>query len=309
MSKRYYKVVRYEHFQSFCEVARLGSFEAAARRAGLSRTTLWQQVDALGRALRTTLFRRKKGRVELTDDGRLLLEMVHAPLTALGSVVDFFHARSEQREQHLRVATIPGAEMRDVVVDFQRRNPATRIRVFDVPGQEVVSMVENGACDIGFCLYGYALPNNPVVHFEAVGERDVVLITREGHPLAQRRRLTLRDLVAYPLILVSRKNVFRDHVDRCFDREELLPKMQVVVESDRLEAHEDYARMDMGISIAWPTPGRKPPRGLHYRSLHRLLGPAPQYLLWRKGVNFLGHVQSFVESAREQLRRRTAGED
>jgi LysR family cys regulon transcriptional activator len=303
MSKRYYKVVRYEHFQSFCEVARLGSFEAAARRAGLSRTTLWQQVDALGRELRSTLFRRKKGRVELTDDGRLLLEMVHTPLTALGSVIEFFHARSEQREQHLRVATIPGAEMRELLAAFQRRHPTTRVSIFDVPGQDVVSMVENGTCDVGFCLYGYALPNNPVVHFEAVGERDVILITPPKHPLAHRRRLTLRDLAEQPLILVTKKNVFRDHVDRCFDREELLPRLQVVVESDRLESHEEYARLGLGISIAWPTPGRRPPRGLHYRSLNRFFGRAPQYLLWRKGVNFLGHVQRFVEHASAELRR------
>jgi DNA-binding transcriptional LysR family regulator len=302
MSKRhYYKVLRFEHFRSFCEVARLGSFEKAGRAAGLSRTTIWQQIDALERELKTPVFHRRKRGVELTEVGRLLLEMVHAPLTALESAVDFVRGRIEQREQVLRVATIPGAEMRDVITRYRATEPHARVSVFELPGNEVVNRVEGGTCDLGFCLYGYALPNNPVVHFEPVGDRDVVLITPSRHPLAHRPRLRLRDIADHPLVMVTPNNVFRGHVDRCFDRAELLPRLNVAVESDRLESHEEFVRLGIGISIAWPTPGRHPPRGLHYRSLNRLFGSAPQYLLWRKGTNFLPHVGRFVEMARRRL--------
>jgi molybdenum-dependent DNA-binding transcriptional regulator ModE len=44
---RYYKEIRFEHFRTFRQVARLRSFAAAAKAIGLSRPTVWQQIDAL----------------------------------------------------------------------------------------------------------------------------------------------------------------------------------------------------------------------------------------------------------------------
>src|SRR5438270_5085244 len=104
--RRYYKDIRFEHFRTFCEAARLGSFAAAGAVVGLSRPTVWQQIDSLERDLEARLFRRKKRGVELTGEGRLLLELVHPSVATMASVKEAFRARLQAQAPVLRVADI-----------------------------------------------------------------------------------------------------------------------------------------------------------------------------------------------------------
>lgn len=56
----------------FLSAARKGSFTAAAEEHYVSQTAVSQQIASLERELGVTLFRREKGRVELTEAGRCL---------------------------------------------------------------------------------------------------------------------------------------------------------------------------------------------------------------------------------------------
>ena len=66
------------HLRAFTEVARLGSFDAAARTLGYTQSGVSQQVQGLERIVGAPLLERPPGGrrpVELTDVGRLLLEV------------------------------------------------------------------------------------------------------------------------------------------------------------------------------------------------------------------------------------------
>lgn len=63
---------------AFTEVARVGSFSAAADRLGLTQSALSQRVLNLEGELGTPVFNRLPGRLELTETGRRLLQYGHA---------------------------------------------------------------------------------------------------------------------------------------------------------------------------------------------------------------------------------------
>jgi DNA-binding transcriptional LysR family regulator len=139
------------------------------------------------------------------------------------------------------------------------------------------------------------VPGNPVIHFERIGERETMLCTPDDHPLATKKRLTLSDLVEYPLITTPPTNPWRKYVDLVFEREDLLNRVHVAVESNTFHNSVECVRMGLGISVGWPGSRRPAAPGLHFRSLKHLFGVAPQYLIWKKGACLLPHLRAFVE--------------
>jgi DNA-binding transcriptional LysR family regulator len=100
-----YKEIQLAQLRSFCLAATEGNFTEAARALGLSASTVWQQVRALERELKAKLLRRRGREVELTDEGRLLLETVQPHVGALDSLRRLFEARREGIRQELVVAS------------------------------------------------------------------------------------------------------------------------------------------------------------------------------------------------------------
>src|SRR5688572_18249364 len=106
-SRHYYKELRLQQFRGLVALARWQTFSAAAAALGLTRASVWQQVRALEQELSSTLVRTRGHRVELTDAGHKLVEMV-APLVAgFDSVKSSFAAIQDSLPQTLVIATAP----------------------------------------------------------------------------------------------------------------------------------------------------------------------------------------------------------
>ena len=89
---------------TFCEVARRGSFAAAADVLWLTPSAVSQQIAALERELGATLFQRYHRGVRLTDEGERLLAHADALLERLAQAEADLRPRSEPRQDHACVA-------------------------------------------------------------------------------------------------------------------------------------------------------------------------------------------------------------
>ena len=100
-----YKEIQLAQLRGFCLAATEGNFTSAAKALGLSASTVWQQVRSLERELKVKLMRRQGRVVDLTDDGRLLLETVQPHVSGLDSLRRLFEARRDGISQELIVAS------------------------------------------------------------------------------------------------------------------------------------------------------------------------------------------------------------
>ncbi len=301
--RRYYKEIRFEHYRTFSQVVRLGSFAAAGRLLGLSRPTVWQQMDALEREFGVKLFVRAGRGVEPTNEGQLLRELVQPSVAAFDSLRDAFRARLADQGGSLRLALIRGNDLGEALTRFCRQHPRVQLTLVERQSSEVVDLVEAGACDLGWAMVSLEMTSSPVVHYEPIGSRTFTLVTPIRHPLARQRPLRLDSLVKYPLITFLKDTPFRRHIERGFDRAGLLSRMQVAVEVDRVAAAEECVRLGLGVAITLPARSSVPPAPLRYQSLADHFGQMPLCLLWEKGKHLLPYAEAFVRLVKESLQK------
>jgi len=299
--RRYYKQARFENFRTFCKVVRLQSYAAAGQALGLSRPTVWQQIDSLEAELGVKLLGRAGRGVAATAAGRQLLDLVLPNVAAMDSLKEAFLARLEDRGGVLRIASITGNDLNRIVMRYRGRWPKIHVTLVERRSIDVVKLVEEGQCDLGFALFSPEMPRSPAVHYEQVGQRDFMLVARRRHPLLRARRLRLADIVAHPLMLFPKDNPLRLQVDRVFDREGLLAQMQVTIESDSHETVEQFAHLGMGVGIGLTSLLRTPTAPVGHRPLTEHFGSLPLCLLWERGAHLLPHIAAFVDMVRKSL--------
>lgn len=130
---------------TFVEVARTGSFRAAARALGVPTSTVSRRVARLEKALGTRLFLRSTRQVRPTDAAERYLLRVAPALSQIEQASEEARDHEGPLEGPLRITAPPDfgyGLLGDLIAEFSRAHPAVRIEV-DV-STRVVDLVGEG---------------------------------------------------------------------------------------------------------------------------------------------------------------------
>jgi DNA-binding transcriptional LysR family regulator len=189
------------HLETFAKAAELSSFTAAAQALGLTQAAVSQRVQALERTLGVSLFRRRGGRVFLTEAGQRLYPYAQRILSLHGEARQAVTGQKAPVVGALSLAasSIPGEHLLPAILSaFRQRYPHVQVRVTVTDSAVVLSQVEQGQAHLG--LVGRR-DDNPHLEFRAFACDELVVVVPAKHPLARRRRLPLHELCRQPLIL------------------------------------------------------------------------------------------------------------
>lgn len=306
-----YKDIQLAQLRSFCLAATTGNFTAAAKTLGLSAPTVWQQVRALERHLRTTLMRRRGRAVELTPEGRVLLDLVQPHVSGLDSLGTLFVNRQKLLPQALTVAAIPylvSWHLLRPVQEFTSAHPAVRLKLHvRVWFQEVMGMVEQGQADLGVLFYDREAPRSPHLDYERLFDLHFVLLTPAGHPLTRKKKLTPEDVVSYPLIVTPEGSFARRSLDQFLQRHDLAERVQVVMETALLDNVRQYVAAGVGISLAHIAEEDEPFPNVAVRSLEFKDEAISAAAVVRKGTHLSEPAREFQKTLRHFLARHRDG--
>jgi DNA-binding transcriptional LysR family regulator len=189
-----------DYLRTYLEVIRLGSFSEVAKKLSISQPAVSFQIQKLERDLGVRLIDRGQKSIAMTDAGKRLLrfaEMVEREQVNLTHDLD--QIREEVTGNIVIVAsTIPGEVLLlPILGEFKALHPAIGAQVDVSDSVSVISGVQEGAYDVGFC--GIA-PEGREMDFFKVAEDEIVLIVFPEHPFAQRREVSFLELEGEPLI-------------------------------------------------------------------------------------------------------------
>jgi DNA-binding transcriptional LysR family regulator len=285
------------HLRYFVAVAESLHFGQAAAKLQIAQPSLSHQIRQLEAELQTTLLRRTKRRVELTDAGRLFLEEARDILARTDRAALIARRVGGGSSQPLRVGIAYGMDHSTIamaVSEFSNRCPGLHVEVRTMPVPSQLAALLDRRLEVGFV--------RPPVHDSAFGievllSEPLVVSLPRNHRLASKARVSLSTLVDEPFVLVQRETapVFHEAVLRACREAGFAP--HAPHEADHLQTVIRLVAAGSGVSLV-PASARKiREHRVVYRSLH---APPPNLetaVAWRRD-NALPMLAEFVRVAR-----------
>jgi DNA-binding transcriptional LysR family regulator len=302
---RHYKDLQLPQLRSFSMAAAEGNFTTAAVRLGLSVSAVWQQVRALERQVGATLLRRRGRLVELTREGRLLLDLLQPHLHGLESLAQMFDAQRGEVPQSVTVAATEYLLTYDLppsVEQFTSAFPKSRLNLRSDLPRVVMQWVEEGEADLGILPYDRDEPRSSMLDYQDLFEREFMLATSATHALARKRRVQPSDLLDHPIILPPRGSHSHRVLERLLQRHGIADRVHVLMESRAVGVVCHYAALGLGISLLYV--GSEICRfipNLRLRPFDAGVPRLPVAMVMRKGIHVTESVAHFRDTVRERL--------
>lgn len=191
------------HLAALKAVAEEGTFARAAARLGYTQSALSQQIAALERIVGKPLLERLPGRrpTGMTPSGGVMLRHADAMLARLQAVQADLAAVVDGTAGTLRVGTYQSVGIHllpSLLPRFSAAWPQVEVQLRESASDyELLELVERGELDLTFCML--PLEEGPFASVELLADPYVLVLPRDSS-LAGRRRLTVREIAALPLI-------------------------------------------------------------------------------------------------------------
>lgn len=238
-----------KQLESFVRVAELGSFTRAALTLGMAQPALSRQVRLLEVELRQSLLTRNGRGAVPTEAGAMLLEH------ARGILHQVERAREELGRMRGglsgRVALgLPPSVARALAVPltqaFRAQLPEARLAITEGLSTSMQEALLSGRLDIAVL---YNAQPRPDFDIAPLASEELLLVQPAsiGEPEKPPRPATLKEIAQLPLIIPSRPNAIRMHVDAILDAAGLAPHIEL--EIDGVPAILDLVEDGVGCAI------------------------------------------------------------
>jgi DNA-binding transcriptional LysR family regulator len=238
------------YLETFSKAAELNSFTGAAKALRLSQAAVSQRVQALEFTLDTPLFKRHGGRVLLTEAGQRLYDYAQRIIDLHRDARRDVTGRETPLAGELLLAasSIPGEHLLPALLSsFGKKHPYIRVRATSGDSMGVMAQVERGLVSLG--LVGRKA-DNPHLEFRYLASDRMVLVVPPGHALSKRKKVSVKHLPRYPLVLREVGSGLRHCFEKSLEKEGLsLADLQVALELGSNEAIKEAVARGVGIAI------------------------------------------------------------
>lgn len=197
-------ITELRHLRYFLAVAEEGNFRRAARSLFLSQPTLSHQIKQLEMQMGAPLFERLSRTVRLTAAGEVLRKRAVSMLRELDDARREISDLMALAGGELRigiVSTVNVAVVPEAVGTFRNSHPKVSVAVKELPMELLEAELLAGNLDLGISF----MPGKSGARLEseALFTEKLVAVLPGGHPLAGKRKITLPQVLAQPMVLLS----------------------------------------------------------------------------------------------------------
>ncbi|SAI29270.1 LysR family transcriptional regulator [Bordetella ansorpii] len=201
------------HMRAFTALASLRSFTRAAEHCCLTQSAFSALIANLESDLGVKLFSRNTRNVELTAEGQAFQEIVAHLLPETERALAEMRDHVERRKGKVALAALPSISagiLPGLIARYSAAYPGIAVHVEDVASTVCLDMVRDRKVDFALCA---AASPSVDLDIEVLARDTFYLICADGHPLARRRHLEVRDVIDLPIIGFERNSSIRQHLD------------------------------------------------------------------------------------------------
>ena len=188
----------HHQFIAFSYVVREGSFSAAARRLGVTQSTVTQHVSKLEELVGSELLLRSRDGVSLTPTGRDFFGLADRLVTLDSEIGERLRGYSSLNEGRLKVIANAPQPALQVIATFKTRFPNVHIDFRLCDWTTATQLIRDRVADVGLITDA---PERDDWDRVVLQKTRYVLYCRSDHALAGRNSVGLEDLVDQTIIL------------------------------------------------------------------------------------------------------------
>lgn len=271
------------------KIAATGKLQLAAEEMNISQPaasrTLGQIEDMLG----TQLFERSPKGMIPTPVGHALLRHSETILAAYSNLEVEVQGIGDGQMGEVRVGAVNGPAVRcliPAILKLKETSPQIEPTLEAAPSGELVRLLDQGFFDFVLARIPSHYDSRAFQMLPARSE-NIVLIVRDGHPLADRKDVSLADLTDYSWTIQERGNPIRTALEGAFAEDQLtvpsnitntsslLITLGLVENSDTIAATTEEVAEVLGTG--------KTPRRLRTLNLNKNISVAPYYVIMKRG--------------------------
>ncbi len=235
----------------FLAAAQTQHFRKAAERCLVAQSALSRQIAALERELGVSLFIRHKKRVTLTPAGQEFARCVSQAMEELqAGQLMLAEVQTGQRGTILLgcIESLATALLPTLFATFHQRTPQVRLKVRVAHTDALLTLVEQGALDLGLVLDPG--PESELLIVQDLFRQPLHLLVAAHHPLAQRAELTLEQLTTEPFLLLDQTSRLGQITRRIFAQRGL--PLHPLIEIESVEGLKEMVRQGIGVTLTLP---------------------------------------------------------
>ncbi|MEU0965457.1 LysR substrate-binding domain-containing protein [Streptomyces sp. NPDC005917] len=274
----------------FVAVAEEQNFTRAAERVHISQSGVSAQIRQLERELGAELFDRSARTVTLTVAGKAALEYARTALAAAGAVGQAVGEVTDLIRGRITVGMVLGCTLTplfDALAAFHEAHPGVEILLLEDSSDRLAEGVRSGAVDLALIGAAAAAPDG-LEALTIISERLVAAVPA-GHPLAKQaqqakqRRVTLRDLMSYPIVCMPPGTGLRAVFDQACAAQNLQPA--IALQAGAADAIAGLAARGLGVAILSDSMAASHGDRLTACPIEDVETPAVLALIWKTAHN------------------------
>lgn len=235
------------NIQTFLKIVDLGSFTAAGNALNYVQSTVTMQIQQLERELGAPLFDRIGKHVFLTEVGKSFLPYANQ-IWNLTQQASTLGKNPSQAEGVVRVGALESllfGKVIDILPLYQAKYPNVDIQLKMGQSAELLALLKQNQLDLAYVSTDRG--DDTELHCSYQKKASIVFCTTPNHPLAQRKKVSLQEILSYPLIVTELSGICYGRLKQLAYDKQLSVHHSIVVDSTTFIA--EYLRKNNGLAF------------------------------------------------------------
>ncbi|MEM8674394.1 MAG: LysR family transcriptional regulator [Cyanobacteria bacterium P01_G01_bin.67] len=241
--------MRIEQLQAFIAITETGNFGQAAKKCGVTQSTISRQIQSLEQDLGLPLFNRGT-QAKLTLGGEKLFPR------AQRICQEWFKATKEcadlmaGKQPELCIAAIHSVcahYLPPILQQFCLDYPEVQLRVTALGSDRALKVLRDGLIDVAIVMNNRFLTNSAEIELAILYEEQVDVLMAASHPLSKLQKISPQELVKYPQIVFKDGYGMQRLVQEWFANQNI--QIKTAMELNTLDAFRGVIRQGEMIAL------------------------------------------------------------
>lgn len=241
--------INFELYKVFYYVSKSLSFSEAAAELFITQSAVSQSIKLLEEKLKCKLFFRNTKRVKHTREGEILYRHIEQAFNFIKSGERILEERNSLAQGEIRIGasdTICKYYLMPFIKSFNIAYPNIKIHLTNRTSPKCIELLRKGSVDLGVINIPEKLNYGNIIVKNTKKVRDVFIANRNFKEL-KGRKVSLKELEKYPLIVLEKNSTTREFFDSLMAKYEVSIKPEIELGS--VDILMEMAKIGLGIAF------------------------------------------------------------